>query len=91
MQLNDAVNLVKDKFMAEARGETDGPAAEKYHDAFEQFPVMMEVATQVFGVQIIQQNIAQQMQRQQGGGGEAGGGVGGAGPITGGGTQPPPA
>ncbi len=65
MQLNDAINLVRDKFVAETQGQLEGEAAERYADAFADYPVMMEIATQIFGVQIINQNIQQQMAQQQ--------------------------
>ena len=65
MQLNDAINLVRDKFMAETQGQSGGDIADKYQDAFADYPVLMEVATQIFGVQIINQNIQQQMAQQQ--------------------------
>ncbi|MEM1208397.1 MAG: hypothetical protein AAF586_09030 [Planctomycetota bacterium] len=89
MQLQQAIQLVQQKFAAETQGQTEGPAVEAYHDAFEKFPVLMEIATQVLGVQIIQQNIVRQVQQKQqaeGGkdGGEAVEGVGPLGPISGG-------
>lgn len=65
MQVNDALNLVREKFAAEAQGTTDGAVADKYQDAFSDFPVTMEVATHIFAVQLIQHNMAQQMQAQQ--------------------------
>jgi len=75
MQVNDALNLVREKFTAEAQGLTEGEAADKYQDAFGDYPVTMEVATHIFSVQLIQHNMAQQMQAQQqaqaGEGGEA--------------------
>jgi hypothetical protein len=89
MQLQQAIQLVQQKFQAEAQGQTDGQAVDAYHDAFEKFPVMMEIATQVLGVQIIQQNIVRQaQQKQQAEGGEAIEGVGPLGPIAGG-MNPP--
>lgn len=65
MQIKDALSLVREKFTAESNGQTDGEAADKYQDAFSDFPVTMEVATHVFAVQLIQHNVAQQMQAQQ--------------------------
>lgn len=65
MQVNDALNLVREKFAAEAQGTTDGAVADKYQDAFSDYPVTMEVATHIFAVQLIQHNMAQQMQAQQ--------------------------
>ena len=89
MQLQDAINLVQAKFQAESKDETDSEAVEKYHEAFDQSPVMMEIATQIFGVQIIQQNAMRQMAAQQAqGGDQAGGNPGGA--VTAGGQQPGP-
>jgi hypothetical protein len=65
MQINDALNLVREKFAAESGGQTSGEAADKYQDAFGDYPVTMEVATHIFSVQLIQHNMAQQMQAQQ--------------------------
>ena len=65
MQVNDALNLVREKFTAEAQGLTEGEVADKYQDAFSDYPVTMEVATHIFAVQLIQHNMAQQMQAQQ--------------------------
>jgi len=73
MQVNDALNLVREKFTAEAQDQTTGEAAEKYQDAFGDYPVTMEVATHIFAVQLIQHNMAQQMQAQQQAGGAEGG------------------
>ena len=56
MQLNEAVQIVQQKFMVESQGKVDGPELDAYTDAFEKFPVMMEVATQCWSDQIIQQN-----------------------------------
>jgi len=89
MQLQEAIQLVQQKFQAETQGQTEGQAVDAYHDAFEKFPVLMEIATQVLGVQIIQQNIVRQVQaKQEAEGGDASAegvqGVGPLGPITGG-------
>ena len=65
MQINDALNLVREKFTAESSGTTDGDTADKYQNAFSDFPVTMEVATHILAVQLIQHNMAQQMQAQQ--------------------------
>ncbi len=65
MQINDALNLIREKFAAESKGLSTGEAAEKYQDAFGDYPVTMEVATHILAVQLIQQNMAQQMQAQQ--------------------------
>ncbi len=65
MQINDALTLVREKFTEEAQGKTEGEVADKYQDAFTDFPVTMEVATHIFAVQLIQHNMAQQMQAQQ--------------------------
>ncbi len=65
MQINDALNLVREKFTAESNGQTDGEAADKYQNAFGDYPVTMEVATHILAVQLIQHNMAQQMQAQQ--------------------------
>jgi len=89
MQLQEAIQLVQQKFQAETQDQTEGQAVDAYHDAFEKYPVLMEIATQVLGVQIIQQNIVRQVQAKQqaeGGEGSTEGvqGVGPLGPITGG-------
>jgi hypothetical protein len=71
MQLQEAIQIVQAKFMAEAQSKPDGPEADRYQDAFGDYPAMMEVATQIFAAQIIAQNIeqaqraAQQQQAQQ--------------------------
>lgn len=72
MQLQQAIEIVQQKFMAEAQGQIDGEVADRYADAFGDYPAMMEVATQIFSAQIIAQNIenqqraaAQQQQQQQ--------------------------
>ena len=89
MQLQQAIHLVQQKFAAETQDKTEGPEVDAYHEAFEKYPAMMEIATQVSGVQIIQQNIVRQVQaKQQAEGGEGGAdagveGVGPLGPITG--------
>lgn len=73
MQLNEAVQLIQKKFMAEAQGKTEGPELDEYQDAFDRFPVMMEVATYCWADQIVQQNYeARKRVTQQGAaGGEA--------------------
>ncbi len=63
MQLQEAIQIVQAKFMAEAQGKTEGDEADRYQDAFADYPVMMETATQIFAAQIIAQNI-EQAQRQ---------------------------
>jgi len=71
MQLQEAIQIVQAKFMAEAQDQTEGAEADRYQDAFADFPVMMETATQIFAAQIIAQNLdqaqrqAQQQQEQQ--------------------------
>lgn len=73
MQLNDAVQLVQAKFNAEGQGRADGPELKAWQDAHTQFPVMMDVATQIWADQIIRMNeqaarqyaMQQQMMAQQ--------------------------
>ncbi len=60
MQLQEAIQIIQQKFMAEAQDQLEGPAADRYADAFGDYPAMMEVATQIFAAQIIAQNIEQQ-------------------------------
>lgn len=71
MQLQEAVQLVQAKFVAETSGKMEGPEIDAYHDAFEKFPVMMEVATHCWADQIIQQNyeMRKKMEAQQAEGG----------------------
>ncbi|MFN3167940.1 MAG: hypothetical protein ACE37H_12850 [Phycisphaeraceae bacterium] len=71
MQLQEAVQLVQAKFMAETQGKMEGPEIDAYHDAFEKFPVLMEVATYCWADQIVQQNyeMRKKMAEQQGAGG----------------------
>ncbi len=68
MQLQEAVQLVQAKFVAETQGKMAGPEVDAYHDAFEKFPVMMEVATYCWADQIVQQNyeLRKQMVEKQG-------------------------
>ena len=71
MELQHAINLVREKFTAESQDQTDGDVVDRYADAFEQYPVLMEVATHIWAQQLIQQNIARQLaQRQQQEGGQ---------------------
>lgn len=73
MQLQEAVQLVQAKFMAETQGKSEGPEIDAYHESFEKFPVLMEVATYCWADQIVQQNyeMRKKMADQQGPGGEA--------------------
>ena len=76
MVIQEAINLVQAKFMAESKGEIEGEAADKYAEAFSNFPVMMETATYIFAQGLITQNYQAALQRaqreQQQKGGEAG-------------------
>lgn len=63
MQLQEAVQLVQAKFVAETQGKSEGPEIDAYHDAFEKCPVIMEVATYCWADQIVQQNY--EMRKQQ--------------------------
>ena len=65
MQLQDAINLVQQKFQEESQGNTEGDAVDKWADAFEQFPVMMETATHIWAQQIITQNYHRALAQQQ--------------------------
>lgn len=56
MQLNEAVQIIQQKFAAETQDKTDGPELDAYQSAFEKFPVLMEVATYAWADQIVQQN-----------------------------------
>ncbi len=74
MQLPEALQIVQNKFQSEVQGQTEGEAADKYAEAFDQFPVVMEVAAAFFADQIIQQNYEarKQAMAQQGQGGNGG-------------------
>ncbi|MEM9415458.1 MAG: hypothetical protein AAGA29_08285 [Planctomycetota bacterium] len=63
MQLQQAVEIIKQKFIAETQDKLDGPEFDAYSEAFEKFPVMMEVATYCWADQIVQQNY--EARRQQ--------------------------
>lgn len=65
MHIQDAINLVQQKFMAESKGETTGEAADKYSDAFSDYPVLMEVATYIFAQGLITQNYQAAMRKAQ--------------------------
>ena len=74
MQLQQAVQLVQAKFVAETQEKAEGPEIDAYHEAFEKYPVLMEVATYCWADQIVQQNYEmrkQQMASQEGGDGAA--------------------
>lgn len=73
MQLQEAVQLVQAKFMAETQQKMEGPEIDAYHDAFEKYPVLMEVATYCWADQIVQQNyeMRKKMTEQQAAGSEA--------------------
>ena len=69
MQLQEALNLIHQKFMLESQGKEDEAASKQYFDAFDKYPAVMETASQIFAAQIIAQNIqAQQAQAQTGDG-----------------------
>lgn len=75
MQLQEAVQLVQAKFVAETQDKFEGPEIDAYHEAFEKYPVLMEVATYCWSDQIVQQNY--EMRKAQ----AAQGGEGGAPPL----------
>ena len=71
MQLQEAVQLVQAKFVAETQGKSEGPEIDAYHDAFEKCPVLMEVATYCWADQIVQQNYEMRKKMaEQGAGGD---------------------
>jgi len=72
MQLQEAVQLVQAKFMAETQGKMEGAEIDAYHDAFEKFPVLMEVATYCWSDQIVQQNYEMRKKAAEQQGGEGG-------------------
>ncbi|MGB1124661.1 MAG: hypothetical protein ACPG4Q_05595 [Phycisphaeraceae bacterium] len=63
MQLQEAVQLIQAKFVAETQDKAEGPEIDAYHEAFEKYPVIMEVATYCWADQIVQQNY--EMRKQQ--------------------------
>lgn len=63
MQLQEAVQLIQAKFVAETQDKAEGPEIDAYHAAFEKYPVVMEVATYCWADQIVQQNY--EMRKQQ--------------------------
>ena len=63
MQLQEAVQLIQAKFVAETQDKSEGPEIDAYHTAFEKYPVIMEVATYCWSDQIVQQNY--EMRKQQ--------------------------
>jgi len=63
MQLQEAVQLIQAKFVAETQDKGEGPEIDAYHEAFEKYPVVMEVATYCWADQIVQQNY--EMRKQQ--------------------------
>ena len=74
MQLQEAVQLIQAKFVAETQDKAEGPEIDAYHEAFEKYPVIMEVATYCWADQIVQQNYEmrkQQAAQQTASGGEA--------------------
>lgn len=56
MQLQEAVQIIQQKFVAETQDKSEGPELDAYQAAFEKFPVLMEVATYAWADQIVQQN-----------------------------------
>lgn len=56
MQLQDAIQIIQQKFMAETQGQLEDPIHEKYADAFDNYPLVMEVAQAAFADEIIQRN-----------------------------------
>ena len=72
MQLQEAVQLIQAKFVAETQDKAEGPEIDAYHAAFEKYPVVMEVATYCWADQIVQQNYEMRKQQaaQQAAGGE---------------------
>ncbi|QDU34824.1 hypothetical protein KS4_29000 [Poriferisphaera corsica] len=66
MQLQEALNLIHQKFVNESQGKEEESVSAKYFEAFEKFPAVMETASQIFAAQIIAQNIQQQQAAGQG-------------------------
>lgn len=48
MTLQEAVLLIRQKYLEEQKGETDGPAAQKYRKACESFPVTVATAQAIW-------------------------------------------
>lgn len=68
MQLQEAVQLIQAKFVAETQDKSEGPEIDAYHAAFEKYPVVMEVATYCWSDQIVQQNYEMRKQQAAAGG-----------------------
>lgn len=83
MQLQQAVQLVQAKFVAETQEKSEGQEIDAYHEAFEKYPVLMEVATYCWADQIVQQNYEMRKQQAAQEGGGEGGAAGEAGPPLG--------
>lgn len=62
MQLNEALTLVQQQFIAEAQGQGTGELRPPYDAALEKCPAMMAVAHHVWADELIRQNIAQAQQ-----------------------------
>lgn len=56
MQIQDAIQLIQQKFMAEVQDQLEHEVHDKYAEAFDNYPLVMEVAQAAFADEIIQKN-----------------------------------
>lgn len=55
MRLNEALQLIRAKYLEEQRGVSEGPVVERYKKACEQYPVMMNTAQGLWTAQMAQE------------------------------------
>ncbi len=79
MTLPEAIQLVNQKLQDEQKGEAGGETADRYATAFEDYPVVMEIATQFVADAFIQSQY--EARKQQAAAAQASGDGGTAPPI----------
>lgn len=52
MKISEALRLVKDKYFDEEKGTTTGETADKYRDACNQYPVLMNTAQHIWAKEL---------------------------------------
>lgn len=68
MNLDQAISLVQQQFVAEAQDQAPEGLREQYEAAAQKYPAMMQVAHHIWAQELIRQNLvraAQQQQQQQ--------------------------
>ena len=65
MQLNEALSIVQQQFIAEAQDQEPEGVRDQYHAAQEKYPAMMTVAHHVWAQELIRQNLMQAQQQAQ--------------------------